>query len=145
MKRKYKTYTDQDFINACQKSISIAGVLRELGLVTAGGNYGQVKRTIQRLKIDVSHWKGQSWSKGEQLKDWSQYTRSKPLKIILIKLRGHCCESCKRKKWLNNKITLELEHIDGDKTNNSFDNLKLLCPNCHSYTPTWRRQKNSLV
>jgi uncharacterized membrane protein len=40
-------------------------------------------------------------------------------------------------------IPLEMEHIDGDSKNNVRDNLKLLCPNCHAQTPTWRRRKTS--
>ena len=64
-------------------------------------------------------------------------------KKILIKERGHRCESCKNVEWLGNPITLELEHIDGDNKNNVRENLKLLCPNCHAKTPTWRKSKNN--
>ena len=39
---------------------------------------------------------------------------------------------------MGSKIALELEHVDGDNTNNDLSNLKFLCPNCHSMTPTWR-------
>lgn len=35
-------------------------------------------------------------------------------------------------------IPLEIDHIDGDYTNNSEDNLQLLCPNCHSLTSTYK-------
>jgi 5-methylcytosine-specific restriction endonuclease McrA len=38
---------------------------------------------------------------------------------------------------ITNNVPIELEHIDGDSTNNSLENLKLLCPNCHSLTPTF--------
>lgn len=62
-------------------------------------------------------------------------------KKVLIRERGHVCESCKNSEWLGRRITLELEHIDGDNKNNVRENLKLLCPNCHSYTPTWRKAK----
>jgi hypothetical protein len=65
-------------------------------------------------------------------------------KRILIRERGHKCESCQLTKWLKKTITLELEHIDGNNKNWERSNLKLLCPNCHSYTPTWRRKKSSL-
>jgi len=55
-----------------------------------------------------------------------------------------CCNRCKLAEWLGEKITLELEHKDGDTQNNVRDNLELLCPNCHSLTHTWRgRNKNS--
>jgi 5-methylcytosine-specific restriction endonuclease McrA len=64
-------------------------------------------------------------------------------KNALISERGHKCEMCGNAEWLGHKITLELEHTDGNRQNNTKDNLKLLCPNCHSVTPTWRgRNKN---
>ena len=141
MARKYRNYTDQEFIDICKKVKSIAGLLKGLGLVTAGGNYGQAKLNLQRLNIDTSHWTGQAWSKGQRLKDWSQYAKSEHIKPHLIKERGHKCECCKLNEWIDKPITLELEHIDGDRCNNEKNNLKLLCPNCHSQTSTWRRCK----
>jgi 5-methylcytosine-specific restriction endonuclease McrA len=59
----------------------------------------------------------------------------------LIKFRGHKCESCGNTEWFNQPIKLEIHHIDGDRTNNNLENLQLLCPNCHSITPNWRKQK----
>lgn len=59
-------------------------------------------------------------------------------KKVLVHERGRKCEVCLLEIWLKKPITLELEHIDGDIKNNDRKNLKLLCPNCHSYTPTWR-------
>ena len=55
------------------------------------------------------------------------------LKELLI-IRGRKCERCGLTTWLNQPITLQAHHIDGDKTNNEQSNLELLCPNCHSYT-----------
>jgi len=54
------------------------------------------------------------------------------------------CQMCGLKEWLNEKIKLEVDHIDGDKYNNSRENLRLLCPNCHSTTPTWRKPNKNL-
>lgn len=55
------------------------------------------------------------------------------------------CVSCGLDEWLGKPITLEIEHRDGNTSNNARDNLIALCPNCHSYTPTWRRRKTALV
>lgn len=55
----------------------------------------------------------------------------------LIVMRGHQCECCKQTKWLGQPITLEVHHKDGDKKNNTEENLILLCPNCHSYTDNY--------
>ena len=68
-----------------------------------------------------------------------QYQTNK-LRIRLIKegIKEHECESCGIREWMNNPISLELDHIDGNKTNHSLDNLRILCPNCHSQTSTYR-------
>lgn len=61
---------------------------------------------------------------------------------IFLEQEGKC-NKCHLDKWLEQLITLELEHKDGNTNNNSRDNLELLCPNCHAMTSTWRgRNKN---
>jgi len=59
----------------------------------------------------------------------------------LLKIKPHQCECCKNTTWLGQPIKLEVHHIDGDNTNNVLDNLQLLCPNCHSYTDSWCKNK----
>lgn len=59
-------------------------------------------------------------------------------KRLLIELRGHSCEECSLDTWNGQQIVLELHHDDGNSDNNDESNLKLLCPNCHSLTPTYR-------
>ena len=48
------------------------------------------------------------------------------------------CSECGIEKWKNKEIGLELDHINGDAANNNLENLRLLCPNCHSQTDTFR-------
>lgn len=59
-------------------------------------------------------------------------------KRILIKERGYQCECCKLIEWLGHKIPLHEDHIDGNHFNHCKNNLRLLCPNCHALTPTWK-------
>jgi len=68
-----------------------------------------------------------------------QYQSNK-LRLRLLKENyfEHKCSNCLLTEWLDNLIPLELEHIDGNSSNNLIDNLILLCPNCHSFTPTYR-------
>ena len=58
-------------------------------------------------------------------------------KRVSLEQNGNC-NRCGISDWLGEKITLELEHKDGNHFNNQRDNLECLCPNCHSLTPTWR-------
>lgn len=64
------------------------------------------------------------------------------LKDRLIKLRGHKCEDCGLTEWKNQSIPLEAHHIDGDRCNNTLENLLLLCPNCHTLTSNYGSKNN---
>ena len=139
--RNYRNYSDEDIISFSKEVKSIAGLLKKLKLKEAGGNYANIKKNIQRLNINTDHWTGQGWNKNERLKDWSEYTKSRNIKLHLTKHRGHRCECCKLENWLNNLIPLELHHKDGDRTNNQLDNLELLCLNCHYQTDNFRNRK----
>lgn len=141
--RKYREYTDEDIINHSKEVKSVSQLLERLNLRKAGGNFSHIKKSLQRLNVDCSHWTGQAWNKDQQTKDWSNYSKIESIKPHLLKLRGHSCESCNLTEWLSNPIPLEVDHVDGDRTNNKLDNLKLLCCNCHALTPTWRNKKRS--
>lgn len=52
----------------------------------------------------------------------------------LIALRGRKCEKCGLTEWLGQPINLEIHHKNEDRSDNSLENLIILCPNCHSYT-----------
>jgi hypothetical protein len=131
--------------------------MSKLGIIEAGGNYATIKRKIKESEIDISHFTGKGWNKGlgfkpnpakplsDLLKPNSHY-QSHKLRKRLLKA-GYFerkCYSCNLTTWLGQPIVLELEHIDGDHTNNQLSNLTLLCPNCHSITPSWRKRKSNL-
>lgn len=84
-------------------------------------------------------------NRGPRAKDISEYLikgshiKTTHLKNRLIKegmLKG-VCKKCGINQWLGNDITLQLDHINGDNCDNRIENLRLLCPNCHSQTPTF--------
>lgn len=64
--------------------------------------------------------------------------RRKMTKLLKQEGREYKCELCETKDWNGEKLTLDLDHIDGNRLNNDPDNLRFLCPNCHSQTETWR-------
>lgn len=100
------------------------------------GSRTPAKHVYQNLPEDTKS--RMAWSRGLNPKTEFEYGKGGNHKAVLIKERGYRCECCGLSEWLEKPITLELEHIDGDNQNNVKDNLKLLCPNCHSFTDTWK-------
>jgi hypothetical protein len=77
----------------------------------------------------------------QRYKAWlegSLETYSRWLRRALGRLHGYKCSECKIFEWNSKSIVLEVEHIDGNSQNNSISNLCLICPNCHSQTPTYK-------
>lgn len=62
-------------------------------------------------------------------------------RILKEGLMDNSCTICGIENWNNKPLKLELDHIDGKRTNHEFSNLRLLCPNCHSQTDTYRSKK----
>jgi hypothetical protein len=62
------------------------------------------------------------------------------LKIRLVKeLKWEeKCSICNLSNWMNNKIPLEIDHINGVHTDNTITNLRFICPNCHAQTDTYK-------
>jgi len=64
--------------------------------------------------------------------------KSRPrIRQILAEIRGYKCECCGLSEWQGNSIVLQVDHINGDPYNDNPDNLRLICPNCHSQTDTF--------
>ncbi len=58
-------------------------------------------------------------------------------RLISEGIKDNKCEECGITEWMGQELTMHLDHIDGNPHNHTFDNLRLLCPNCHAQTDTW--------
>ena len=149
---KPRKWTIEELRKTVPASTSIRQVIKKLGLIPAGGNYQQVKRYINDLQLDTSHFKGMGWSKGlnvttrpaiplEKILVKNSSYQSYKLKLRLFKadiLKAKCelCGWCK--KAPDGRIPVELDHINGNRRDHRLENLRILCPNCHSLQETHR-------
>jgi len=149
---KARKWTDEELVSAVKKSLSTRAVIKHLGLVPAGGNYTQVKNRIEGLSLDTAHFTGQGWRRDKKF----LFTPKIPLEDILVKnsnyqsfklkkrlfrggIKKPACELCGwAEKSEDGRIPVELDHINGDHNDNRINNLRILCPNCHSLQPTHR-------
>ncbi len=146
-----KRWSDADLAHAVASCRSIRQVLMQLALKPAGGNYNQVKAAIERLGLNTTHFTGRRWNAGGRFgpkRSLADLLNSTTVSSYRLKQRLLAegwleprCSHCRKSQWLGGAIPLELDHIDGCPTNNRFDNLRLLCPNCHALTPTYRSRR----
>ena len=145
-----RSFSDEEIRDAVRSSRSLAQVLRRLR-IRPGGTQGRLKIRIEELGIDTRHFVGAAWRRGsttpvvppsplEVLLVAGAFRRTSHLKARLIQegVKDARCETCHREDWNGKPIPLELDHINGRRDDNRLENLRLLCPNCHAQTATYR-------
>ncbi len=157
MNMKHK-YDKEQLLTIVKESLSIAQVCRKLNIRPSGGNYKSLQYNFKKWEIDITHFTGKAWNVGKRFKKFgkeyklenilikdSPYRSSTKLKLKLFNtgLKERMCENCRNIQWMNKLIPLEIDHINGDNTDNRIENLRILCPNCHAQTPTYR-SKNKM-
>ena len=148
--------TDEQFVELIKSSTNISEVLFKLGYSVKGNSWGfsQVRRRMTDLNIPFSSFKGKSaLNVGSERKIDPKKLLSENCKHQRIVLRRYIikenlipykCAICGITKWNNKTLSLELDHINGVNNDNRLENLRFLCPNCHSQTTTYGSKNQQL-
>jgi len=157
MTNKIYEITDEQFVELVKNSINISEVLFKLGYTVKGNSWGfsQIRRRMEALKLTTQDFKGKSALKTDTEKlvnpenllcANSKHARNVLRRYILNNdLIPYKCAICGITHWNNKALSLELDHINGINNDNRLENLRFLCPNCHSQTTTYgsrNQQKN---
>jgi 5-methylcytosine-specific restriction endonuclease McrA len=143
--------TDLEIINACNSSLTMSEACSKVGL-----HFNTFKGRAIGLGVYSPNKGGKGLVKSKKTGNGSfttqdildgkhpQYQTSK-LRIRLVNdgYKAAKCENCSLTDWNGLPISLELNHIDGNRHNHSIENLEILCPNCHSQTDTYRSKNRS--
>ncbi|TCN58527.1 HNH endonuclease [Rhodococcus sp. SMB37] len=145
-------YTKEMLEEAVRASSSLSDALRWMGARTDGGTHTHISRRIKKLGIDTSHFTGRDSQKGKPPRnrlDWTEIlvlksagsNRQAPKRLrraLLESGRQHKCEGCGMDPvWRGDRLIFHVDHIDGNPHDSRPENVRFLCPNCHSQTPTW--------
>lgn len=147
--------SDSEFIEIIKESFSYSECLRKLGLSTNGGSSTDIlKKRIRELECSVEHFqmtKNPNYCKHELediLVENSSYANISSLKSRILKanLMEYKCAICGIYEWNGRPLSLQLDHINGVHNDHRLENLRFLCPNCHSQTDTYagKNQKTSV-
>lgn len=148
---RYRVVDPEAFAAAVAASDSVAAALRRIGWPSTTTTRRRFRGLVAVYGLDLSHFLGQASQRGkrfpERARPVGDYLCVKGPTISSSQLRRKLiaegifdpeCTICGQQNWQGVPIPLELDHINGDRDDNRLQNLRLLCPNCHALTPTYR-------
>jgi len=157
-KKKKLKYHKDNLTKVVSESKTLREVLINLNLRTAGGNYQTVKKYIKEYGIDTSHFiedeiRLEVLKKNREnvkidinniLVENSTYNRTSLKKRLIEEgiLEYRCVRCGNEGEWLGETLTLQIDHINGVHNDNRLENLRFLCPNCHTQTDNFAGRKN---
>jgi HNH endonuclease len=148
-------YTAEMLRPVVASSLSYAEVLRQLNLKQTGGSQANIKRLVQKFDISTDHFLGQSRNQGDGHRGGPGKAAAREILVLrdplahpekAYKLRRamietgipYRCTLCGMEAvWNGKPLMLMVDHINGNRYDNRGENLRFLCPNCHSQTPTF--------
>lgn len=158
MENKIYKLTDKEFIDLVKSSLNTSEVLFKLGYSTVGNSWGysQIKQRMQELNLTGQDFRRKSviTELNEQNKlaidelfcENSKHPRNiLRRRIIADKLIPYKCAICGITEWQGKNLSLELDHINGINNDNRLENLRFLCPNCHSQTDTYGSKNKKII
>jgi len=132
--------TDDDVIAAAVNNKSMFQASRSLGI-----HYLTFRKHAQRLGVFCPNQGSKGIRKSHQripleevLKGMHPFYDLRREHLIRAGLKEKKCEKCTLSEWQGQPIYLELDHINGNSTDHRYENLRILCSNCHAQTPTFR-------
>ncbi|MFE2377272.1 HNH endonuclease [Streptomyces sp. NPDC059398] len=149
---RWVRHTDARLREAVAASTSIREVLCQLGINPVGGNHTHIGRRIKASGIDTSHFTRRPSGGPQRSRGGGILTVRSPgegrvpgERLRRELLRTGCPERCAMcgtgPEWNGRPLRLEVDHINGDWWNNTPGNLRLMCPNCHTVTDTYRGRR----
>lgn len=158
MTNKIYECTDEQFIRLIRESGNIAEVLFKLGYSVKGNSWGysQVKQRMTDLNLNFGMFKGKnpSYKKFEEnkipkeslLRENCKHQRNVLRRFVISNnLISYQCAICGVTEWNGKTLSLELDHINGINNDNRLENLRFLCPNCHSQTCTYGSRNSKIT
>jgi hypothetical protein len=140
-------YLKEELIKIIKDETSISSILRILGLSPNGGGK-KIRNLIKEILIENGNYKGHAHNKGKKciiIENEYFFIKGKKKNSFSLRralfnrgIKEKKCENCNLSEWLGKEIPVEVHHIDGDKLNNTLENLQILCPNCHYFTDTYK-------